>query len=465
MAIMHFYRLSQYSQKGSYLRTALQGNNMKMMTTITLFMMTWCTQAASLKDFKPFSYDVLFTNPECKTYSYDNPQINANGEEVKSKTKNAYCKSSDSSRSQNRTNSPHTRFIDWISDTKTKSIFMAYLSFSKHSVAEELCSAVKRGVRLTMIIDSNNDGDVNRMRELDFISKCAHNPSQVRLELRGGEGRGSNKLGYAHNKVFLVNYDSKAETKVAFSSGNLSSGLATHHENWHFVTTHASSFFAQAHLCLMEGMLEHHAGKKEYAQFIKSCKSQIKSQEEDDIKTFFVPGEGPQALATIKKSFGEADLIQVAAHRFSLNTLEQLIQQSLVQKKTVQLVADDDLHYSAVYKKGIGRNMTNEAYKVRNLVSRGMQAHFIETWMDNLEAPESLQLHHNKFLIFSKRGNAFGVFSGAGNLTNAAFATNFENFYYTTIDTVVDEFSNQYQYLFSKLGKSAKELPEELVLP
>jgi len=438
---------------------------MKTMTTLTLSLMTWCAQATSIKDFKPFDYEVLFTNPECKLYAYDQPQINSNGDEVKSKTKNAYCKSSDSSRSQNRSDSPHSRFIDWISDTKTKSIFMAYLSFSKHSVAEELCRAVKRGVKLTMIIDSNNDGDVNRMRELDYISKCGQNSTDVRLELRGGEGRGSNKLGYAHNKIFLINFDMKGETKIAFSSGNLSSGLATHHENWHFVTTNSSSYFAQAHLCLMNGMLDHHEGKKEYAQFVKSCKSKIDVPEEDDMKTFFVPGEGPQALAVMKKSFGESDLIQVAAHRFSLNVLEQLIKESLMKKKTVQLVADDDLHYSAVYKREIGRNMTNEAYKVKNLEAKGLQAHFIETWMDNLEAPESLQLHHNKFLIFTKKNHPFAVFTGAGNLTNAAFQTNFENFYFTTIDTVVEKFAEQYKYLFSKLGKSSRELPSELVLP
>lgn len=426
---------------------------------------SFTAQATRLSEIRPFEYEVLFTNPECKTYYYERPLVTNTGNEVRSKTRNAYCKSSDASRSQNRADSPHSRFIDWISDKNTKSIFMSYLSFSKSSITKELCYAIKRGVSLTMIIDSNNDGDENRMREFNNIEKCALGANNVRLELRGGEGRGGNKLGYAHNKIFLVNFDRQGETKVAFSSGNLSSGLATHHENWHFITTHSSSYFAQAHLCLMNGMLDHARGKKEYADYVAACKNKIQAEAEEDIQTYFVPGEGKQALSAMAKEFKNADKVMVAAHRFSLNSLNSMISDALSRNKIVQLVADDDLHYSSVYRRGIGRNMTQEAYKVKTLERQGLEAKFIETWMDDLEVPTTIQLHHNKFLIFKKGNQVNAVFAGAGNLTDAAFLTNFENFYMIRIPSVVEKFDSQYDYLFNKLGKSSEELPNTLELP
>lgn len=439
---------------------------MNSMIKIALFLFASSNVGAiNLSEIKPFKYEVLFTNPECKTYYYENPLSNQAGNEVKAKTKNAYCKSSDASRSQNRPDSPHSKFVEWISDKNTKSIFMSYLSFSKSSITKELCYAIKRGVTLTMIIDSNNEGDENRMREFDTLKKCAGQNPDVRLELRGGEGRGSNKLGYAHNKIFLVNFDQTGETKVAFSSGNLSSGLATHHENWHFVTTNTSTYFAKSHLCLMKGMLDHAQGKTEYAKYVSTCKKSIQAEPEQDIQTYFIPGEGKEALADIAKRFRQADHVQIAAHRFSLNSLNALIEEALSKGKEVNLVADDDLHYSSVYRRGIGRNMTQEAYKVKMLEKKGLKPRFIETWMDQLEEPVSMQLHHNKFLIFNKKGQVEAVFAGAGNLTDAAFNTNFENFYMISIDSVLEDFSKQYDYLYNKLGKSASELPTELELP
>jgi hypothetical protein len=429
--------------------------------------------AAKLSDYSPYKYEVLFTNPECKTYYYDSALQAQNGSDVKAKSKNAYCKSGDASRSQNRENSPHTRLIEWIKDPNTTEIFMAYLSFSKQSVAEELCNAIKyRNVKVTLVYDVNNDEDDSRTTSIDYLKRCrptriangdrANYPTVVST---GSRGVGSNKTGYAHNKLLMVNPFDQKEVKLVFSSGNMSSGVATHHENWHFITTSGKSYFANAHRCLISGMLEHDQGIREYAKHIADCRSKIEAREEDDIKIFFIPGEGKAALQAITSELSRSESVDIAVHRFSYGALESLIAKHLTAKKKARLVGDDDLYWSGVYRRGMGRNMLGEYTRVRNLEKKGLQAKYIETWADDVMEPQSLQLHHNKFLIFNQRGGQGAVFAGAGNLTSAAFHSNFENFYMIKIPEIYQAFATQYEYLWEKLGKSYSELPEELVLP
>lgn len=423
----------------------------------------------SLKDYTPYNYEVLFTNPVCKQYNYDQDVVSHNGDQLLSKTKDAYCKSSDSSKSRARKNSPHKRLIDWIKNKKTKEIFLAYLSFSNGSIQKELCNAIKyRNVKVTLVIDSNNEADDNRMAMARRLEKCrpknvSHDEANIPEVYTSGNKGGAK---YAHNKVFFVNPSDQKEVRIAFSSGNMSSGTTTHHENWHFVTTSPKSYFAKAHRCLMEGVLNHDQGKKAYSKFISSCRKEIKVEEESDIKTFFIPGEGDKALSTLKRAIKGSVKIDMAAHRFSYTTLLNAIKAQLATKKTkVRLVCDDDLYWTGIYKKGMGRNSLFELGKVRSLERAGMKTKYIETYMDDVFEPKSLQLQHNKFLVFTfKKGNG-AVFTGAGNLTGAAFSINYENFYYITIPEVFKAYEAQYTHFWNNLGDSASDMPTELVLP
>ena len=71
---------------------------------------------------------------------------------------------------------------------------------------------------------------------------------------------------------------------------------------------------------------------------------------------------------------------------------------------------------------------------------------------------------NNKFIIFSKWDETGTILAGAGNLTNAAFYRNFENFYLISIPEVYQNFLRQYDYLWD-LGLSHQELPIKLELP
>ena len=88
----------------------------------------------------------------------------------------------------------------------------------------------------------------------------------------------------------------------------------------------------------------------------------------------------------------------------------------------------------------------------------------METFADNIENPKSIQLQHNKFLVFTRKDEKGTVFTGAGNLTGAAFYKNFENFYLISIPEVHQKFLKQYDYL-SSLSLTSKELPLKLELP
>lgn len=425
--------------------------------------------AVSLKDYSPYKYEVLFTNPVCKTYYYDEYVVSNSGEELGSKTKNAYCKSSDSSKSRARKNSPHRRLKDWIKDKNTKEIFLSYLSFSNGDIKKELCNAIRyRNVKVTFVIDKRNEEDSSRMATLRSLEKCrpqnVPNDEANYPEVYTSGHQGGAK--YAHNKVIIVNPDSKGAMKIGFSSGNMSSGTTTHHENWHFVTTSAESYFAQAHLCLMEGILNHDSSKREFTRFIAKCKSKIQAEEERDIKTFFVPGEGDKALSTIKRAIKRSKKIDMAAHRFSYTSLINAVKAQLKTKKTqVRLVVDDDIYWSGVYKRGMGRNSLTELGKVRSLERSGMKTKYIETYANDVFEPTSMQLQHNKFLVFTFSGNKGAVFTGAGNLTGAAFSVNYENFYYITLPDVFKAYQKQYSHFWNNLADSASDMPTELVLP
>jgi phosphatidylserine/phosphatidylglycerophosphate/cardiolipin synthase-like enzyme len=425
--------------------------------------MTFLNQAwaIKLKDYTPYKYEVLFTNPICKTYRYHRPVLNNNGDRISSKPKNVYCKSGDSSASKNKSNSPYKRLVQWIASPRTKKIFMAYLSFSNGGVGSALCKAMKKGVEVTLIIDNNNTSEASRMAQAKKLQRCG-----AKLHISGGSGRGRDKLGYAHNKVFIINPDSTSSMKIVFSSGNMSSGITTHHENWHFVTTSAKSYFAQAHICLMNGTLKYDQSISAYKSYMNSCRSKIKAPMEQDIKTYFIPADGSKATSIVSSGVRKAKAIDMAAHRFSYSKLISLLNSKLNNKGSqIRLITDDDLYWSGHYRKAMGRNTLQEWNKVDHLNKKGMQVKFMETYADDIWNPRSLQLHHNKFIVFHYGASNGAVFTGAGNLTGAAFTKNFENFYYITIPEVYKAYKAQYNFAWKNMATGINEMPRDLELP
>jgi hypothetical protein len=408
--------------------------------------------AVKLSDLKPFKFEPLFTNPVCETYSYDRPIITVNGTSVTSKPKNVYCKPSDEAASVARDTAPQFRIVEWVLDKDTKELYLAYLSFSSKNVTAALCTAVKNGVKVSIVLDGGMDNANPVLNPAaESLKKCGEN--LVTVTYRGTtEG-----LGYAHNKILMVNPGAKI-AKILFSSGNMTSGTSINHENWNFITTSGESYFAQAHKCVVEGMIEAGDTKTNFAKFLNDCRGKIKAEEETDIQVFFSPVDGAKALAKIKEAGNKAKSIEAMSHRLS-GQIAGIFMKLLEDKKPVKFILDDDIYWSAQRKEDIGRNTSIEALKIyKDLINKGMDTKFLQT------NQSVFQLQHNKFMIFNfERGGA--VFNGAGNFTTAAFTKNFENFYYITIPEVVEVYNKQYDLYYNKMATSEDDMPRDYVLP
>jgi len=177
-----------------------------------------------LVDYKPFKYEVLFTDPVCGVYKYNTDVYSQSGKKLTQKPENVYCKNKyDLKRSGERPQSPQYRLVQWVnelaqSSSSEKEIFFTYLSFRNKAVKEALCSAAKSGVKINFVISVTEDQTA--AQEL-----VACNPNLVHMKTRGMEGG----LGYAHNKFLIINPNSKREFKIVFSSGNMTSGPVIHH--------------------------------------------------------------------------------------------------------------------------------------------------------------------------------------------------------------------------------------------
>jgi len=430
-----------------------------------------------LSEYKPFQYEVLFTDPECGVYKYITDVYSQSGRKLTQKPENVYCKSKyDLKRSGERPQSPQYRIVEWInelvqSNESNKEIFFTYLSFRNRAVKETLCLAAKSGVKINFVIDG-----ADQVAAKELVS-C--NPDLVQFKTRGQEGG----LGYAHNKFFIINPHSKREFKIVFSSGNMTSGPVIHHENWNFITTHAASHFAQSHICAMNAEWNDNTGRDRasYINSIKKCRLAIKAPEEKDIKVFFVPGEGEPEPGVMKKTAVEyllngdnenpgihtAKKIWIACHRFFYGKMVGALSKrmSVGKKPEMKLIADDDTFYKAVDPAySIGDTMPEEYDRMKKLMSKGAKVKFMET------NGEEHQLHHSKYLIFATydvkpSSNPIddfkAVFTGSANLTGAGFNKNWENSYYITIPHVVRAFAEHYVYTWDKLASHIDDLPKD----
>jgi hypothetical protein len=293
---------------------------------------------------------------------------------LESKPKNVYCKPADEAASVARSDSPQYRIIEWISDKDTKELYLAYLSFSSKNVVKALCSAVSKGVKLSMVLDGGEDGkNPSPNKDAEALKKCGDS-SLVQVTYRGS----TTGLGYAHNKILIVNPGSKT-TKVLFSSGNMTGGTSINHENWNFVTTSGKSYFAQAHVCVIESMVKAGDTKSNFTKSLNECRSQISAQPESDIQVFFSPVDGAQALAKITEAGNNSKLIEAMSHRFS-GQLADLFKSLLNNKKAIKFILDDDIYWSYKRHQNVGRNTSFEAFKIyKDLIEVGMNTRFLQT--------------------------------------------------------------------------------------
>lgn len=421
-----------------------------MLKKLALVVYLLSTQAPAAELWtEVLEWDVRFTNPICQAYNYSTAATARDGSPLVAKPKNAFCKASDEDAALANPQGPYSKFIDWIKDPQTKEILLIYFSFMHKGLKNELCTAIHdRQVKLIIILDLKAD-----QKDANFLISCAQQSNQVQLHLRGR----TQDITFAHNKIALINPNSEKDMRIVFGSANLSLGFSLHHENWNFIRIPSNTYFAQVHLCLREGLLNHAESIPQFSKFIEDCRKQIPFAAETDVDIFLVPGEGQLAEKALQEAMQKSEFVDIAAHRFSNKAIADGIRRRLQNAQTTRLVADDDLFWVRNRNIATSRNTSNEGRLTAELMTLGLKTHFMET------NHSIFQLHHNKFLIFYG-ANYNAVFAGAGNLTNAAFRNNFENYYLIRIPQIVERYRQQYTYLW-KTSTEANKLPKSNVLP
>jgi hypothetical protein len=455
--------------------------------------------AASIKESKHYNYDVFFTNPICKGYEYDESVYSFDGDILNSKPENVYCKYNDAKKNQKRKSSPHYNIKKLISNTDVKELKMAYLSFSSSDIIKTLCKKTigENNTKITLIVDKGNKSDEGKMEKLNKLMACkpakkfieAGIANYPEVEFRGQVGG----LGYAHNKIIMAKYKSASDKiTIVYSSANMSSGTVLHHENWHFLTTSTSTYIAQVHECIIEGMKDHavsirsnrREGRKaitsidKFKQNMASCRANIETYQEDDIKVSVIPSDGKKAMDNIVKNIKKAKRVSIAVHRFSQRDLINALKKAGKNKKQdVRFISDDDIFWAGKLSElpsgkvecnerknpnavsRVGANMCNEYFNVDGLKKSGVSIKYMQT-------NQSLfLLHHNKYIVFENADGTGAVHCGAGNFTKAAFTKNFENYYFITIPEIVEKFKKQYDYVWKDLATAEKDLPSVQALP
>ena len=394
------------------------------------------------------SYDVLFTNPVCKEYRYPEPVATADGEAMlTAKPRNVYCSHLDMAASADRPSSPQHKLIEWIEPLGDgDEIFLAYLSFSNAAVGDALCAAAGRGTKITFVLDGPSP-------QSERLAGCG-----ATILLRGHAG----SIGFAHNKVVLVNPNGRsAYMKLSFSSGNMSAGVVTHHENWHFIDVKRSSYFAKAHVCLMKAQIDEEAssGRTEYRAALNACRDQIDAPEEDDIKAFFIPNrdDAKRAERYLLEPIAEAASIDIGAHRFGHSKLVTALAERLADADfRVRMIADDDLYWLAPLSGESAEVGANQSFESDNVAKLAAAGDFAIRYLETNHAEHLL--HHNKYVMYrDEDGAPFGLIAGAANLTGAGFNDNFENIYFIKVPVALEAFDTQ----FARVWDGKKATPDE----
>jgi HKD family nuclease len=405
----------------------------------------------SITDDPNYKFEVLFTNPVCNNYVYQEEVLANDGNIITQKTKNAYCTRADAKASGERASSPQQRLVDIINSEDTREIFLAFLSFSDRRILTALCENIKqRDLKVVMVLDSGTDKVA-----ADKLLECQGETSVTEVHYRGNVSG----IDLSHMKMVITNPNlSDSVYTLVFASANLSSGTVLHHENWNFLTLSESSHFLQSHLCAMNGMLHHSLSGKSFREFMNSCRASIASEPEQDAIVYFAPADGKLAEKVLVDLIASSNHVKMAAHRFSNKKILEVLGTKLEHKGfTADLVVDDDIYW-AMKGMTIGANTKQEAGLIEDLVGLGLDLKFVETnHYENL-------LHHNKYMIFEGEDVA-AVFTGAGNFTDNAFTGNFENFYVFTMPEVVEAYVEQYSYVWGELALANEKMPTRLVKP
>lgn len=374
------------------------------------------------------TFDIRFTNPQCKAYG--------------DKPKNAFCTRDDLPRNQANPEGPYQKVLSQIRDRANKKITLATMTFSHRDVASELCKAVRRGVDVTVLIDSGAE-----QATADQVAACGGKVHKVGVAEAEGERRGD----LHHNKFLLA--ERNDESTLVFATANFSNpGMTINHETWSFVTESNDSAFMRNHQCLIESLKRYRDDLSRFRRDISQCRTSY--ARDSKIETLFVPADSSRLIQLIESEMKKSSRVLMTSNRYSFARITKAFGGSRADDR--RAVFDDDLYWGGIQPKAADgtplADYTREAVDARavsGLERAGVNVRFTQTSFG------AAQKMHNKFIVFDSM-----VIVGAGNYTGGGLLANFENFYVIRDAEVVEKFKEQFDYLWD-VSSGRRQMPSK----
>lgn len=363
------------------------------------------------------TYDFRFTNPVCQIYG--------------DKPKNAFCTRSDLPLAQSNTEGPFQKLIQLIRKSENKKITLATMSFSNKEVAKELCAALKRKIKVDVLVDSGVE-----MATAETVLKCGANLIKI------GTVEEEDRRGDLHHNKFLL-VEQNQQDILVFATANFSNpGLTINHETWSFISLEKNSTLVQHHHCLINALTKYKTNISDFKNELNQCRKPV--NEKKSIESLFIPADSVQLVKLIQSSIKQSSRVLMTSNRYSFDLITNAF--SVSRSKDSRAIFDDDLYWGGLQPTPDYINEAIDAKKLEKL-EKIIPVRYIETSFG------AAQKMHNKFIVLDSM-----VIVGAGNYTYAGMTSNFENFYIIRDAKAIEKFKIEFEYLWS-LATDRKRMP------
>lgn len=335
-------------------------------------------------------------------------------------------------------------------------LYMAFMSFSEPTLFEGLCGLGKRGLEFDGFFDSKAGPPSGLGYRLE--NQCQGPTSgNVRVHYMGMPKSGRSGWRLHHNKYFLADYGTRG-AEIVFGSANVSNnGVSINFENWNFVTGHLQEDFLNDFLCDAKAMIQaRKAGNEEddpdvFRDQLERCLSYSDLSPPSVEKllkrpggvVLFAPDPLDRNFKLLKNQIDripKGGRIQMAVYFFMHKPLIHALQAAVKRGVPVDLLIDDDLENGHI---SIPTQKTYWYELIRPEAS-GFSIRYLDT------NETAFQMQHNKYVILHgvDGDKPPRVFGGAGQFTQSAFETNYENFFYVEDRDVVEKYIEQFESLW-----------------
>jgi hypothetical protein len=322
---------------------------------------------------------------------------------------NIYCTNLDNDKNYTNNKSILSNILQTIDDSKTNELWLSSFDFNEDKIVNSLCKKLEGGNFKLKILLQNSKSVI----WLQKLTLCVKNNSKYSYRTIEANKNGISNF---HAKLIFVNPTAKGDSKIFFSSNNLTSGTYLKHENMIEIQVDKESPFLKKHICAFEKLEDNISSLDSLAKELRACDSFI-IDKKNNPKLFLVPGEGEAFLKSLAKNIMNAKEVTVATHRFTLRPLIFTLKKFLKRGGKLNFYADGGYFESFFH-----QNSYQTEFEFLTLLELyGLGAKIIPIYTNQ---PHGSFFHH-KFLlmdqIYSKEEPI--LYIGSANFTNTAIQT------------------------------------------